>query len=92
MIVSPQARRDLEQAHAWIARDNPRAADRTLDRLFEAMERLEAGELTGPRVRIVGSVLARRWSVPPYRIYYRERGDEIEILRVHHQARHPIEE
>lgn len=92
MIVSQRAGRDLQEAHAWIARDNPQAAARVIERLFEVMERLEQRELTGPRVRILGNRLTRRSSVPPFRIYYRERGDEIEIIRVYHQARRPIEQ
>ncbi len=92
MILAPQARRDLEEAYGWIARDRPSAAARLMERLFEIMDRLESGELTGPLVRIADDQLARRWSVPPYRIYYREHGDEIEVLRVYHQTRRPIEE
>jgi plasmid stabilization system protein ParE len=33
----------------------------------------------------------RRGRVPPYRIYYRVRGQELQVIRVYHQARRPIE-
>jgi plasmid stabilization system protein ParE len=56
------------------------------------MELLESRQLRGPRVRITGNQLTRRWPVPPFRIYYRELADEIEIIRVYHQARRPVEQ
>ncbi len=91
MILGPRARRDLDEAYGWIARDNPRAPARTIERLFDVMDRLESRELIGLRVRITDDQLVRRWSVPLYRIYYRERGDQIEVVRVYRQARRPIE-
>jgi hypothetical protein len=31
------------------------------------------------------------WPLYPYRIYYWVRGDTVEILRIYHQARRPLE-
>ena len=62
-----------------------------IERLFQAMDQLEAREFSGPQVRIIGEQATRRWSVPPFWIYYRWVGDEILVVRVYHQARRPIE-
>ena len=37
IIVSPQAREDLNQAYQQIARDSPEAADRVLARIVEVI-------------------------------------------------------
>jgi len=70
VIVSPRARRDLDEAYACIAADNPQAADRVLDDLVRIFRQLAAGELNGREVTFRNGQRARRWSMPPYLIYY----------------------
>jgi plasmid stabilization system protein ParE len=82
---------DLGEIQQFIARDNPRAAAAELARLDGMIQKLVAGDLQGPEVRLLSGRRARRWPVPPYRIYYRRTRNRTTILRVYHQARRPIE-
>lgn len=91
LIITVPAQRDLAQAYELISVDSPAAAERVLDRLVDLFEQLAAGELKGPEVRLRGGQVAHRWSSPPYRIYYRRTARRTVIMRVHHQARRPIE-
>jgi len=91
VVVTPRARRDLDEAYAYVARDSLHAAERELGRLLEAFRRLADGELSGPEVRLKSGRRAHSWPVPPYRIYYRRTRRTMTVYRVHHQARQPIE-
>jgi toxin ParE1/3/4 len=52
-LVAPAARRDLREAVAWIARDNPAAARRLRDAAISAAHRIGANPQVGaPRPRI----------------------------------------
>jgi plasmid stabilization system protein ParE len=91
IVVTRAARRDLIEAYDFIAAHSPDAAGRVLDRLFSVIRRIDAGELKGPEVRLEDGRRARRWSVPPFRIYYRRSTRRTVVVRVYHQARRPIE-
>jgi toxin ParE1/3/4 len=80
------ALRNLDEAAAWIARDNPKAATRVVQRIRHATERLETHPESGRPGRIEGT---RELVVPglPYILPYRLRQDRVEILRVLHAAR-----
>ena len=82
---------ELAEIQEFIAEDNPRAAVAELDRIDRVVLQIAAGELNGPEVTFRGGQRAQRWSVPPYRIYYRRTQDRTVILRVYHGARRPIE-
>jgi toxin ParE1/3/4 len=88
--LSAAARRDLEEVYAFIAADNDSAAERVVRRLLGVMEQLATGELNGPEVRLENGRLVRRWSVPPYRVYYRRTSLRTTIVRIYHQARRPL--
>ena len=92
IVYSPRALRDIDQAVDYVAADNPPAARRLLDHLDNVIDRLAAGELSGPQVRLRSGGRPHRWSLPPYRIYYRRTRTTFTLLRVHHQARRSIEE
>jgi plasmid stabilization system protein ParE len=92
IIFSPAARRDLDTAIEYVARESPRAARGLLDRLDRVLQLLADGSLKGPAVRIRSGRQAHRWSVPPFRLYYRRSRDELFVIRVYHQARRPIEQ
>jgi plasmid stabilization system protein ParE len=62
-----------------------------LARLDDVIQQLLAGEIQGSAVRLLNGEQARRWTVPPYRIYYERTASQTHILRVYHQARRPIE-
>jgi plasmid stabilization system protein ParE len=86
------ALRDIDEALDYVTGDSVRAAQRLLAHLGVVIQRLAAGELNGPEVRPRGGGVTYRWSMPPYRLYYRRTRRGLTILRVYHQARRPIEE
>lgn len=90
-VVSPEALRDLTAIHDFIAQENPRAAQRVLDRLTEMFRRLAEGQVQGSEVRLTDGRRVRSWPLPPYRIYYQRTSSEMVIVRVYHQARQSIE-
>ncbi|GGG39514.1 type II toxin-antitoxin system RelE/ParE family toxin [Elioraea sp. Yellowstone] len=88
-ILSAQARRDLAEAAAFIATDNPAAARRLREQVVAAAVRIGAY----PRIGVVRPALApeevRFLVVPdfPYVIVYRATATPPRILRVLHGAR-----
>jgi plasmid stabilization system protein ParE len=91
VTVSPHARDDLKEAFEYIHKDNPQAANRVLAHLVEMFGFLASGAVTGREVVLRDGRRVNTWPVPPYRIYYRKNVDRLEIIRVYHQARRPIE-
>ena len=83
IVWSPRAIEHLSYLRAFIARDNPNAADRIARALLEAVERLaelpnlgRPGRVAGTRERVVTGT--------PYVIAYRLRSDRLEIIAVFH--------
>jgi plasmid stabilization system protein ParE len=91
LVFTRRALAELAEIQEFIAQDNPRAAAAELDRVDRAIQQLAAGELSGPEVTFRNGQRARRWPVPPYRIYYRRTRNRTTILRVYHGAQRPIE-
>jgi toxin ParE1/3/4 len=91
IVVAPQAREDLRETYDYIAKDNPNAASRVLAHIVEVIGMLASESVTGREVRLKDGRRVKTWPVPPYRIYYRVRGQELQVIRVYHQARRPIE-
>jgi toxin ParE1/3/4 len=77
---------DLLEVHAWIARDNPEAASRTLRRIGDACLRLQEFPDLG-RDRSDLSPGMRTWVVGPFNILYRRDEQVIDIVRVVHGRR-----
>ena len=78
--------RDMVALRAFVARENPDAAQSTARKISGAVELLEAFPAAGRPGRVTGTrelVIAGT----PYVIPYRIRGERIEILRVLHSAR-----
>ena len=74
---------DLAAARAYIAQDNPPAADRQVERVLAAV----AGLLQFPEIGRPGRRAGTRELVinrTPYIAAYRVRGEVIEILRIMH--------
>jgi plasmid stabilization system protein ParE len=92
IVFSPDARRDLRAAVEYLVRANPRAALRLVERLDRALSLLADGAVEGPLVRLRRGGQARRWSTPPFRLYYRRTDDELVVLRFYHGARRPLEQ
>ncbi len=91
IVVAPQAREDLREAYDYIHKDNPNAAARVLAHIVEVIGMLVSEAVTGRDVLLRDGRRVKTWPVPPYRIYYRVRGQELQVIRVYHQARRPIE-
>lgn len=75
--------RDLAAVRAYIARDNPPAADKQIERVLVAVTSLlrfpesgRPGRRTGTRELVVNRT--------PYIVPYRLRGEIVEVLRVMH--------
>ena len=86
LVWSRRAIRDLEAVRAYVAQDNPTAAQKLGLRLEQATTLL----LTQPGLGRPGRVHGTRELIvsgTPYLIPYRVRGQRIEILRVFHTAR-----
>jgi toxin ParE1/3/4 len=80
---SPRAIEHLAHLRSYIARDNPKAANRIARALLNAVERLAGLPNVGRPGRVAGT---RELVVPgtPYVIPYRPRGDRVEIIAVFH--------
>ena len=81
-----RALRNLDEEAEHIARDNPDAAARRVQRIAAAVEQLTSypaagriGRVPGTRELVVTST--------PYIVPYRVHGDAVEILRVFHTSR-----
>jgi toxin ParE1/3/4 len=83
IVWPPRAIEHLAHLRSYIARENPKAANRVAAVLLEAVERL--GEL--PNLGRPGRVAGARELVvsgTPYVIPYRLRGDRLEVIAVFH--------
>ena len=84
--ISPRADADLDEVWTFIARDDPRAADRMEQALHEAMEQLTRMPGLGHR-REDANERYRFWRVGAYLIAYRVEGGVVHVVRVLHGAR-----
>jgi toxin ParE1/3/4 len=90
VVYSPRAIRDLERIGAYyrsvadnrIAEAIAKRIERVIDRLAHRPQSAPA-VIGRPGVRVV---LVARY---PYKIFYRLRGDAVEILHIRHTARRP---
>jgi toxin ParE1/3/4 len=86
VVVSPQAKQDLEEIFDYILEENPVMAQVVLDRLRVAIVRLAEMPQMGRAGRVAGT---RELVIPktPFLIPYQVTGRTLEILRVYHGAR-----
>ena len=73
---------DLEEIAEYIALDDPLAASRYVQRVFDRVERLEAQPKSGKRPPELPHSPYREVIVPPCRVFYRIEGDAVYILYV----------
>jgi toxin ParE1/3/4 len=87
IVFRETAYRDLEEIHAWIAKDRPAAADRVIDRIVSSAELLghfpyigHAGRTPGTQEWVVGGL--------PYIVVFTvdRETDELTIVAVFHGA------
>jgi toxin ParE1/3/4 len=79
---STRAQRDLAAIRAYIASDDPRAADRLLEQLIARAESLVALPRRGRPVPELPGRDLRELIVGNYRLVYRARGQHVEILSI----------
>jgi len=81
-----QALRDLDEAEAFIAQDNPAAATHVVLEIVRAVTFLREQPGIGRPGRVPGT---RELVVPnvPFIVPYRVKGQTIEVLRVYHTSR-----
>jgi len=82
-----QALDDLDAICLFIARDAPRYAEVVAARIFHSTDRLSQFPRSGRIVPELGRDDIREVIVQNYRVIYRLRPDEVEILTIHHGAR-----
>ena len=90
IVITPRAFDDLAATAGYVSQDNPAAAGRLVDRVFEVIDLLAEGGLDGPLTTLRSGVEVRSWPVPPLRIFYRRKADELHVLRIYHQSRRPL--
>lgn len=86
-VLSAEAFQDIDEIWEFIAGDNPDAADRMRDQLFEAFRKLARRPLMGRFRPELTSRQVRFWPVNPYLVIYDARVQPIEVVRVVHGAR-----
>jgi addiction module RelE/StbE family toxin len=79
---SPEALADLEDICAYIARDNPKAAEAWVDRLVDRAEQASLQPRGGRVVPEVGDPEIREVFLRSYRIIYRIEQGRIVVLTV----------
>jgi len=84
---TPQAIDDLDAICLFIARDSPQMASIFAERAFRAMDRVENYPRLGRVVPELGIEDIREIILGSYRLIYRIRLDEIQVVTVHHGAR-----
>ncbi|CAN5777337.1 hypothetical protein BH23GEM7_BH23GEM7_37430 [soil metagenome] len=84
---SEQALEDVEEIRAFIARDAPSFAELFVERLFDAVERLETLPLSGREVPEFARPELREIILGSYRIVYYVREESVSIATVFHTAR-----
>ena len=77
---------DLDDAEAYIARDNPSAASGIVEKIVRAVTLLKEQSGLGRSGRVPGT---KELIVPgtPYIVPYRVKDDTIQVLRVYHTSR-----
>jgi toxin ParE1/3/4 len=82
-----QAREDLREIRAFIARDAPATASAFVRRLRQSVERLRGFPHSGQVVPELGREAIREILRGNYRIIYRVPPSRVDILAVYHSAR-----
>lgn len=82
LIWTEAALADLEAIADYIALDNPGAACRLVQRVFESVERLQSFPSSGKRPPEMPRLPHREIVVTPCRVFYRCDGDTVFLLYV----------
>ena len=86
-VISPEAVQDLRDIRAFIALDNPNAAERVIDQLFAAFAGLVEFPQKGHIRRDLTSRNVRFWAVGNYLVVYRSMRNSLQIVAILQGAR-----
>ena len=89
VVWSNRALRTLADIHRHIASDSEATANQTVDRLLKRGDQLAAFPRLGRVVERYGRPGIRELVEAPYRIIYRVRRQDVEIIDVFHSAQLP---
>jgi plasmid stabilization system protein ParE len=92
VVYTEPALRDLDEIAVWLEQHYPglgRVVERRLRIVVAHIARWPQSMRPSTRHRDVRVAPLGRY---PYKIFYRVRGDAIEILHIHHEARRPWDE
>ena len=81
------ARRHLQAIHDYIAQDSKRYARRMVDRITRRSQQLVDQPLIGAVSEKYEELDIREVLVKPYRLFYRVKAGQIDVLAVIHAAR-----
>ena len=82
LIWTEPALLDLDEIAEYIALDDPLAASRYVQKVFDRVERIEAHPKSGKRPHELARSPYREVVVSPCRIFYRVEGEAVYILYV----------
>ncbi len=82
LIWTEPALTDLDEIAEYIALDNPQAASRFIQKVFDRVQRLEAHPKSGKRPPELTRTHYREVVVAPCRIFYRVEKDDVYVLYV----------
>ena len=80
------AERHLDAIYAYIAQNSPAYALKTVDRITAKSQQIADFPLAGRRVPEYDVEQIRETFVPPYRIIYHLRHDQVDVVAVIHGA------
>jgi plasmid stabilization system protein ParE len=84
IVWSPLALERLQEIADYIARDNPRAAMKWVDSVFDKTEQLMANPKLGRMVPELDNPERRELILGNYRIIYRQMSKQLWILTIRH--------
>jgi plasmid stabilization system protein ParE len=87
LVWTRRAIEDTQAIKAFIERDSPHSAELVVTRIITAVDQLPAFPEFGRVVPEYREPTIREIIRPPYRIVYRLRREEIQVITVHHAAR-----
>jgi len=87
VILAPSARIELAEIWSSIAINNPDAADQAIDRIVTGLDRLARFPFSGRARDELAAGLRSYFIRPRHTVFYRIRGERLEVVHVLHHAR-----
>ena len=85
ILWSPEGGDDILTALSYLRERSPAAAERLAASVNETLQRVAELSLEGPERTLTSGAVVRSWPIPPSRVYYQRRGQDLL------QRRKPIE-